>query len=398
MVKSLLYRERNVTIRHLRIFIEVVDCGKMSAAADKLFISQPTVSQAIKELEEHYGMLLFERICKKLYITEKGKKLLFYARNVVKQFDDMEEKMFQANYVEKIRIGATITVGNCILSDVINSFNEINPQVEIYSYVNNTKDIEEKLLKSELDIGIVEGEVKSQDLISIPEVNDLLILACSTKHPFAKKKVVNLSDLTSESFAMREQGSGTRELFERYMLENRMPIKIVFEGNSPASIKKAIIENQCLSVISIRLVEEEIKRGQIHVIQNIDHDWDRYFSVVYHKNKVVTNEMNSLINVVKDYKHVDILQGIKSGKLIKWRSKKKYSSRTDSRTDLYNKEIKLEFSNGKVINAKFSDDIMNFQEIKLESPILTKYVKFTITDVYPGSKYKDTCMSEIEIR
>ncbi len=306
-----------MTIRHLRIFIEVVDCGKMSAAADKLFISQPTVSQAIKELEEHYGILLFDRIGKKLHLTEKGKKLLFYARNVVKQFDDMEDKMFQANFVEKIRIGATITVGNCVLSDVINSFSKINPQVEIYSYVNNTKDIEEKLLNSELDIAIVEGKVKKPDLISIPEVNDFLILACSTEHPFAKKKVVNLSELANERFAMREQGSGTRELFERYMWENRISIKIVLEGNNFTSIKKAIIDNQCLAVISIRLVEEEIKRGQIHVIQNSDHGWDRYFSVVYHKNKVVTDEMQSLIDVVKSFKHVDILHGIETGILIK---------------------------------------------------------------------------------
>ena len=92
-----------MTIRHLRIFIEVADTGKMSSAASNLYISQPTVSQAIKELEEYYGMLLFERLSKKLYITEKGKKLLSYARNVVKQFDDMEEMIFEAGYVEKIR-------------------------------------------------------------------------------------------------------------------------------------------------------------------------------------------------------------------------------------------------------------------------------------------------------
>jgi DNA-binding transcriptional LysR family regulator len=306
-----------VTIRHLRIFIEVVDSGKMSIAAAKFFISQPTVSQAIRELEEHYGVLLFERLCKKLYITEKGKKLLSYARNVVKQFDDMEEMMFQANHVEKIRIGATMTVGNCILSDVIKNFKEINPQIETYSYVNNTKDIEEKLLRSELDIGIVEGKIKSQDLVSIPEVNDCLVLACSTKHVFAKKKTVKLSELVDENFAMREQGSGTRELFERYMLENGMSVKVAFEGNSSASIKRAVIENQCLAVISIRLVEEEIKNGQIHVIQSMECDWDRYFSIVYHKNKFVTDEMKSLIEVVKNYKHADILQEISSGKLVK---------------------------------------------------------------------------------
>lgn len=307
----------NVTIRHLKIFIEVADSGKMSMAAAKFFISQPTVSQVIRELEEHYGVLLFERLCKKLFITEKGKKLLSYARSVVKQFDDMEEMMFQANYVDKIKIGATITVGNCILSDVIKSFKEVNPEVETYSYVNNTRDIEEKLLRSELDIGIVEGKVKSPDLISIPEVNDCLILACSTKHSFARKKTVKLSELAYERFAMREQGSGTRELFERYMMENGMEIKIAFEGNSSASIKKAVMENQCLAVISIRLVEEEIKNGYIHVIQNMECDWDRSFSVVYHKNKLVTNEMKSLIDIVKNYKHADILQRIDSGKLIR---------------------------------------------------------------------------------
>ena len=306
-----------MTIRHLRIFIEVVNSGKMSTAAVRLFISQPTVSQAIRELEEHYGGLLFERLNKKLFITEKGKRLLSYARTVVKQFDDMEEMMIHDKHVKRIRIGATNTVGNCILGDVINAFRKVNPQSEIYSYVNNTRHIEEKLLKSELDIGIVEGNVKSPDLISIPEVNDFLVLICNTKHPIAKKKIVRLEDLKNERFAMREQGSGTRELFERYMLEKGIQIKIGMEGNSSDAIKKAVIENQFLAVISVRLVEEEIKNGKIHVILNKDHGWDRFFDIIYHKNKVVTDEMKNLIEVVKDYKHVDVLEGIRTGELMK---------------------------------------------------------------------------------
>jgi DNA-binding transcriptional LysR family regulator len=305
-----------VTIRHLKIFIEVVESGKMSTAAKRLFISQPTVSQAIKELEEHYGGLLFDRLSKKLYITAKGKKLLSYARNVVKQFDDMEEMMLQENYVEKFRIGATMTVGNCILGEVIKNFKKINPHIEIYSYVGNTRDIEEKLLASKLDIGIVEGKVKSPDLISIPEVNDFLVLVCSTNHPFANKKIVKIEDLENHKFAIREQGSGTRELFERYMIEKGIPIKIAFEGNSSTSIKKTVIENNFLAVISIRLVEEEIKSGKMYPIINTDNEWDRYFSIVYHKNKVISEEMETLIEVVNNYKHVDILQGISTGKLI----------------------------------------------------------------------------------
>ena len=86
-----------MTIRHLRIFIEVVKNGSMSAAASRLYISQPTVSQAIRELEEHYGVLLFNRLNRKLYITEAGRKLFSYAKSVVKQFDDLEEKMLKIN-------------------------------------------------------------------------------------------------------------------------------------------------------------------------------------------------------------------------------------------------------------------------------------------------------------
>ena len=108
-----------MTIRHLRIFIEVVKNGNMSAAASKLFISQPTVSQAIRELEEHYGVLLFDRLNRRLYITDAGKRLFSYAKSVVKQFDDLEERMLNINKKGRIKIGSTITIGECLLSDVL---------------------------------------------------------------------------------------------------------------------------------------------------------------------------------------------------------------------------------------------------------------------------------------
>ncbi|WP_461040319.1 LysR substrate-binding domain-containing protein, partial [Tepidimicrobium xylanilyticum] len=203
----------------------------------------------------------------------------------------------------KIRIGATITVGEAILSDVINRFNKKEPNIEVYSYMNNTRLIENKLLKSEIDIGIVEGQIKSSDLISIPEVNDYLVLICSTKHPFARKKTIKLEELANENFAMREKGSGTRELFERYMAENGLDIKIAFEGNSPEAIKKEVINNNYLAVISICLVEEEVKNSQIHIIECAEGAWDRYFSIVYHKDKVLTKGMESLIEIIRDYKN-----------------------------------------------------------------------------------------------
>lgn len=305
-----------MTIRHLRIFIEVAENGKMSLAAKKLFISQPTVSQAIKELEEHYGVLLFERLKKRLYITDVGKKLLSYAKNVVNQFDNLEEKMFDINKKEKIRIGATMTVGECILSSIIYKLRKKDKQVGIYSYMNNTQIIEQKLLNSDVDIGIVEGEVKSQDLISIPEVKDCLVLICSTEHPFTERKTIKLEELAYEKFAMREKGSGTRELFEKYMLEKRVPINIVFEGNSPEAIKREVMNNNCLAVISAYLVDDEVKNSKIHIIKHSKGAWDRYFSIVYHKDKILTEGMKNLIDVTKCCKNMPDLMEFESGRLI----------------------------------------------------------------------------------
>lgn len=305
-----------MTIRHLRIFIEVAKNGKMSIAANKLFISQPTVSQAIKELEEHYGFLLFERFKKRLYITDSGKKLLSYAENVVNQFDSLEEKMFTMNKNEKIKIGATITIAEYMLSDIISRLQKEDPKVEIYSYMNNTEIIEEKLLNGEIDIGIVEGKIKSPDLIHIPVASDYLVLICNTKHPFSRRKIIKLSELTDENFAMREKGSGTREQFEKYMLKHKVPIRTVFEGNSPEAIKKEVIDNNCLAVISICLVEEEVKNSQMHIIKNLDGAWDRHFRIVYHKNKALTGGMRSLIHIMKNYKYLPIPMKFHSSKLI----------------------------------------------------------------------------------
>ncbi len=307
-----------MTIRHLRIFIEVVTSESMSAAASKLFISQPTVSQAIRELEEHYGVLLFNRLNRRLYITDAGKKLFSYAKGVVKQFDELEEKMLNINKKEKIRIGSTITVGECILSDIINIFTKKEPNIDVYSYMNNTQIIESKLLNSEIDIGIVEGEIKSPDLVCVPEVKDYLVLICSTNHPFAKRKTIKLKELANESFAMREKGSGTRELFERYMSNNGLEIKIAFEGNSPEAIKKEVINNNYLAVISICLIEKEVKNSQIHFIESAEGAWDRYFSIVYHKDKVLTKGMKSLIEVVRNYKNISThIKTHSAGRLVK---------------------------------------------------------------------------------
>ena len=296
-----------MTIRHLKIFIAVAETGKMNLAAERLFLSQPTVSQAIRELEEHYHVLLFERLSKKLYITQAGKQLLVYARQAVEQFDILEERMLDADGREHLRMGVTMTVGNCILPTLLSRFEKECPLTETYACVDNTRAVEEQLLNAQLHVGIVEGNVKSPDLISIPVVEDALVLACASDHPFAKRKRLTLDELEGSRFVMRERGSGTRALFEMYLAEKGLSVQTKIEAHCISMIRNAILYNGCLAVISVRLLEQEIRQGRVKAFYNKSGAWDRSFKLVYHKNKYITPSMEKLGELLKAYGRPQIL-------------------------------------------------------------------------------------------
>ena len=305
-----------MTLRHLKIFIAVAETRSMSAAARRCFITQPTVSQTIHELEEHYHTILFERLSRKLYITEAGKNLLSHARQVADQFDRLEQSMADSAVSQSLRIGATLTVGVCLLPNILNDFRSEMPQVSTYSCISNTADIEQKILDSSLDIGIVEGNIKSLDLLSIPIVEDFLVLICGRNHPFALRDQIPAWELEGKDFALREAGSGTRALFEHYLNPPNLKNNIAWEASSPLAIKNAVIYNGGLSVISVRLLEEEILQGSIHVICNPYNEWERTFKLVYHKNKFLTPAIEQIKEILNHYRRPDILDYVKTGTLI----------------------------------------------------------------------------------
>ena len=296
-----------MTIRHLKIFAAVAETGKMSAAADLCFITQPTVSQAIRELEEHYGVRLFERFSRKLYITEAGEQLLQYTRQVISQFDILETNMQGFRSGSQLRLGATITVGACLLSSILNDLKEQHPRLQIYSCVANTSLIEQKLLSSELDVALVEGTIQSPSLIAIPVVEDFLVLAMSNTHPLASRSKIHVSELSPYEFVIREKGSGTRRLFEDYMALHGIPFPIALEATCLDAIKNAVLYTGYLSAISVRLVEQEVLNGRIHIVRNLESDWNRSFFLVYHKDKLFSEPMRTLERMMQTYQCPDFL-------------------------------------------------------------------------------------------
>lgn len=278
-----------MTLNHLKVFTAVAESGKMSDAAKVLHVSQPAVSQAVRELEEHYGAKLFERMPKRLVLTEAGEKLRTEALKVLTSFETLEFEMSPEKRSERLRVGSSVTVGMCVMPGMLKRFSAASPRTEIFSYVNNTETIENMLLNAELDTAVVEGRLKSRELITRKLMDDFVVLFCSASHPFAKRREVSLDEVCSESFVMRENGSGTREIFEDFIHDHRKKLRIKWEVACFDSTLRAVTEESCIGVASVRLLAKHLNNGSVCAISSLEHDWDRVFSLAYHKNKYITD-------------------------------------------------------------------------------------------------------------
>lgn len=287
-----------MTIRHLRIFIAVAETGKMGQAAKQLYIAQPTVSQVIADMEASYGIKLFERLSKKLYITAAGEQLLNYARHIVSLFDEMERSLRNAAAHILLKVGATITVGSCVLTDVINRYEAQWPNAQVQALVDNTRVIERMILDSELDLALVEGQVTHPDILVRPVIDDELVLVCGMGHPFAGKDRIEADELEGQAFVLREEGSGTRAKFETYLQTRSIEIYPKWICHSADSILHAVAGGQGLTVISRMLAQPLVEQGRLHIIPLVDVRLTRTFNLIYHKSKYLSEPLRHFIQTI----------------------------------------------------------------------------------------------------
>lgn len=285
-----------MTLRHFKIFITVCDTMNMTAAAEELYMSQSAVSQAIADLEQFYKIKLFERLSRKLYLTQAGEKLLGYARHMVSMNADIEKDMKSLHDTGLVRVGASVTVGSTVLPQLVSEYRKTNPSVNIEAFEANTEHIQNRLLTDKTDIGLVEGEITSSDLLSTPFTDDELVLICSSHHRFADFSIIPAHELEKEDFIIREHGSGTRQTFEGVMKAHQLSWKATWICNNSDTIKAAVVAGLGISVISARAVEQEVKSGGLIIKPIEDMRFFRAFKIAYHKNKYLTEQMKKFID------------------------------------------------------------------------------------------------------
>lgn len=287
-----------MTFRHFQIFVMVCDERNMTAAATRLYISQPAVSQAIAELEAYYEVRLFERLSKKLYLTEAGEILLGYARHILRMNQDAESEMRSLSRSGTIRVGASVTIGACVLPGMISAFQKQAPAFTVQVIEDNTSKIEELIRIDQLDLGLVEGEIEAKEIICKTFDEDVLVLICGKDHPFAKRCSIDAAELETVNFILREKGSGTRKTFETVMEEHSLSWSSTWTCNNADTIKSAVGEGLGVTVISANAVRRELETGSLHRLDLEGIEFKRHFKLAYHRNKYLAEGMRKFMDLV----------------------------------------------------------------------------------------------------
>lgn len=297
----------------IRVFLTVVDKKSFSKAAKALFLTQPAVSFQIQMLEEYYGTRLFDRVSRNISLTEAGHLLLRYANQMSKMQSELEREMQELTGTAKGRllIGASTTIGEYVVPYLLGAFKKKYPEVELSLEVANTEDIESRIHDTSLDIGLVEGPITTKDIEKETFIKDRLVLIVPHDHPWATREKVSVFELDKFPFITREKGSGTRIETEQHLKKvgfSDKNLNVIMELGSTSAIKAAVESGLGVSVISKWAAREKVKLGQLAQLTFKEDNFEREFSVIYHKKKFRTQAADAFLTFIKSSETLELLE------------------------------------------------------------------------------------------
>ena len=265
----------------LSVFQSVARNLSFTKASNELCITQPAVTKHIKELESEFSIKLFDRVGNKIVLTHAGTILLSYAEQIVALHNEakFELSRLTGNVEGNLRIGASTTIAQYVIPPVLAKFHEQSSNIKLSLVTGNTEYIERRLLKNEIDIGIVEGKPTNQDIRYSPFLNDELLIFTSAKNN-SISEVVSLQELVTLPLVLRERGSGTFEIIEKRLQQCDVSSKqmnvLMFLGSTEA-IKSFVKTGTGVGIVSRFAIASELVSGVFKVISCDDVQFLRQF-------------------------------------------------------------------------------------------------------------------------
>jgi DNA-binding transcriptional LysR family regulator len=271
-----------ITLKQLEVFVAIAKTGNVSHAAKKMYLSQSACSMALATLEEQLESSIFDRHGKQLFLNERGRALLPKASAIISQIKELKEMVTDDNLSGQLIIGASKTIGNYLLPQLISEFTCTNHNIQIKLEISNTEDILTKLLVFNIDIAFIETNCYSDKVYTQPWRKDDLVIVASPKYPLGKKRKITFSDIVNARWLLKETNSQIREKLEEAVGGRIQPF---LELDDTEAIKQATQAGLGISCLSRIVVSESLKDNKLIELKTPFLNLSRELHILIHKEK-----------------------------------------------------------------------------------------------------------------
>lgn len=290
-----------MNIHRLAVFCKVLELQSFTKAAEAVCLTQPTVSEHIRALEEVVGEKLVDRLGREVLPTPAGKILYQYARDIIQLRDEAIQAIekFKGNLSGALLIGASTIPGTYILPELIGEFKKMYPSIQITLKISSSAEVVEKILDGTVEFGVIGARWEDRRITLEEAFSDELVLTVFEGHPWEDRKSVRIEEVAGEPFILRERGSGTRMVMNQALDAigfSASRLNVVAEMGSTEAVRQGIKAKIGISILSYRAVAEDVDRGSLATVPVEDIRLSRPFYLAQRKNKQLSPLCSAFLN------------------------------------------------------------------------------------------------------
>ncbi|MBZ0168452.1 LysR family transcriptional regulator [Candidatus Methylomirabilis lanthanidiphila] len=287
----------------LDLFCRIVESGSFSKAADAMYLTQPTVSGHIKKLEKHVGVRLLDRLGHRATPTKAGDLLYRYAKRMLALRHEAQQAIdeFKGGLKGELILGASSIPGGYLLPPLIGPFRTRYPDISIVLKVSDSKAIIEAVIEGAYEVGAVGAQFDDGRLEYRTFAEDEMVLVVPPAHPWTFRKSVNVKELPSQPFLIRERGSGTRKILEQALERRHLSVgtfKVIGEMGSNEAIRQAVKTGVGIAIISRLAVASDINCRELHAVPIAGLKLIRPFYLITHRHRSRSPICNAFLTFI----------------------------------------------------------------------------------------------------
>jgi len=284
-----------MTLRNIEVFVSVYQEMNITRAAERLNMTQPAVTRAVKEIESYYGVRLFERINQRIYATECCKAFYEHAVHIIDSVDSLEKEFRSWDQYGILRVGASITLGNYVLPRLVSDFRKTHPDFNIQVTISNGGKIQHLLLANDIDLALIEGSVPAENFHAERLLTDRLVLIVPPGHPLLRAESVKVEDLGHYPLLLREEGSAGRTYVDQVFGIHGLQVEPMWTSASTQALVKAVMGGLGISILPEHLVRYDLDMGHVVAKKVDDEAFMRENFIVWHNKKYLTRTAKEFV-------------------------------------------------------------------------------------------------------